>query len=228
MKPVILLHGALGSLEQLMPIASSLQKKGFEPHPLEFSGHGQTPNSDRFNIQQFSEELLEFINQKSIQGADIFGYSMGGYVALYTAANHPVEIGKIITLGTKFHWDEKTALNEQKNLDPDTILQKVPKYAVSLEKRHGAEWKNLLQRTAAMMLEMGHNNPLKPEHFSKITKACMIGIGDNDQMVTLDETLKVYKQLPNARMYMLPNTKHPMEMVNTHLLSEIISTFLNE
>jgi uncharacterized protein YlaI len=42
-------------------------------------------------------------------------------------------------------------------------------------------------------------------------------------MVSLDETTAVYKQLKNSAMYMLPNTKHPIETVDVGLLAKIIS-----
>jgi hypothetical protein len=45
-------------------------------------------------------------------------------------------------------------------------------------------------------------------------------------MVTLDETLAVYKALPNARMGMLPNTPHPVEQVDVALLSFMVGSFL--
>ena len=48
----------------------------------------------------------------TITRADIFGYSMGGYVALHAARRHPERIGSIMTLGTKFAWDTPTAEKE--------------------------------------------------------------------------------------------------------------------
>jgi hypothetical protein len=50
----------------------------------------------------------------------------------------------------------------------------------------------------------------------------LIGLADKDNMVSLEETTAVYKQLKNGAMYMLPNTKHPIEIVNVGLLLKII------
>jgi hypothetical protein len=44
-------------------------------------------------------------------------------------------------------------------------------------------------------------------------------------MVSLDETIAVYKGLKNGAMYVIPETKHPIENVKSELLSKIISTF---
>jgi esterase/lipase len=58
-----------------------------------------------------------------------------------------------------------------------------------------------------------------------IENKVLIGLADKDNMVTLEETTAVYKQLKNGAMYMLPNTKHPIETVNVKLLSQVIKEF---
>jgi len=45
-------------------------------------------------------------------------------------------------------------------------------------------------------------------------------------MVTLDETVAVYKQLPNAQLGVLPGTPHAFEQVNVSLLSRLIKEFV--
>jgi len=110
-------------------------------------------------------------------------------------------------------------------LDAKTIAEKVPKFAEALKTRHGNDWEALLQKTADMMLGLGTNNTLKLTDVSLIENKVLIGLADKDTMVSLDETTAVYKQLKNGAMYMLPNTKHPIESVNVSLLSKIISDF---
>jgi hypothetical protein len=112
-----------------------------------------------------------------------------------------------------------------KMLDAKTITEKVPKFAEDLKTRHGNEWEALLQKTADMMIDLGANNLMKLADYSAITNNILIGLADKDTMVSLDETLAVYKQLKNGAMYILPNTKHPIESVNVSLLAKIISDF---
>jgi hypothetical protein len=47
-------------------------------------------------------------------------------------------------------------------------------------------------------------------------------------MVTLDETVAVYKQLPNAQLGVLPGTPHAFEQVNLSVLAQMITRFINE
>lgn len=224
MQTIILLHGAIGAMDQLEPLAVELKQQGYNVFTLSFSGHGQTPFATNFGIEQFALELEQFIKENNLQQPTVFGYSMGGYVALYLAHKQPTLLGNIITLGTKFEWSLEIAKKEVKMLDSKTIIEKVPKFAEALQKRHGQDWELLLEKTAEMMLSLGNKNALSLNDFTSIENKVLIGLADKDNMVSLEETTAVYKQLKNGSMYMLPNTKHPIESVNVGLLTKIIMT----
>lgn len=152
---------------------------------------------------------------------------MGGYVAMYLAKYHPERVNKIITLATKFNWNETIAANETKMLNAGKIETKLPDFAAALQKRHAPnEWKTVLEKTAARLIEMGKDNPLKPEDYPAILHPVLLMLGDRDKMVTLDETVEVYKNLPKAQLTILPNTAHPIEMVDQARLAYEIRSFL--
>lgn len=225
MKPVILLHGAIGAKDQLEPLAKELSALGYQTYSLNFSGHGQTPFQTNFGIQQFADELLEFIVKTHLIRPVVFGYSMGGYVALYLASQKPGLFSDIITLGTKFDWSPEIAAKEIKMLDAKTISEKVPKFAAALETRHGKDWQLLLQKTIDMMIELGNNNLLNPTTFSQVKNKVLIGLADTDTMVGVEETDNAASKIFGAKRYTLQNTKHPIETVNVTELTKIISEF---
>lgn len=226
MESLLLLHGAIGAADQLKPLAEKLSDK-YEVHTLDFSGHGGRAIGANYTIPGFCEDVIAYMAEKRLSNISIFGYSMGGYVAMYLAKHHPHRVKKIVTLATKFHWDKATAEKEVKMLDADKILTKLPAFAETLEKRHSpGDWKAVLASTVAMMLEMGNDNPLKEEDYSQIHVPALLLLGDRDKMITLEETLAVYKALPNAEMGMLPATHHPIEQTNLRLLAEIIRYFI--
>ena len=227
MQHLILLHGAVGSKEQLLPLAEVL-KQYYTVHTLNFTGHGGaniTP--EPFSIELFAKDVLQYMQQHNIEFASIFGYSMGGYVAIYLAKNYPEKINRIITLATKFYWDEAVAAKEAKMLDAETIEQKVPAFAAQLKQRHAPnDWKLVMQRVREMLFSLGSNNTLKREEYSSVTTPSLLLLGDRDKMVTLDETVTVYKQLSKAQFGVLPNTPHPIEQVNIDMLAYIVCQFL--
>lgn len=226
MKPTLLiLHGAIGASQQLKQVAAKLPE--YEIHLFDFPGHGgdSLPAED-FSIPFFADATVSYIRKHNLRQLTVLGYSMGGYVAMYVARHFPDLIQRIITLGTKFYWDEAVAAKEIKMLDAATIITKVPAFAATLATLHAPEdWKTILQRTAEMMTAMGKKNPLTPEDYKEIKIPCLIMLGDQDKMVTLDETVAVYKQLPVAQMAMLPGTPHPIEQVDPSLLAYLIQLY---
>ncbi|HYF32260.1 MAG TPA: alpha/beta hydrolase [Chitinophagaceae bacterium] len=228
MTSLILLHGAIGSAEQFNSLAIDLSNS-CNIHAMNFHGHGgsQIP-AESFSIRGFSEQVRDYINELNISGpVNIFGYSMGGYVAMYMARHSGTSIGKIITLGTKFHWDEPTAARECKMLQPDIIEQKIPAFAWQLQQRHHPQpWKDVLHKTAEMLQHMGKHNPLQASDYAHIQVPSLIMLGDKDKMVSREETIEVYEQLPNAQLAILPGTPHPIEQADNALLAFHIRRFL--
>lgn len=225
MKDIILLHGAIGAEDQLLTLAEHLTQKKFKVHHFSFSGHGGQAFAPHFGIEQFAAELYQYILERNLLQVNIFGYSMGGYVALYLESQKPNLIGKMATLATKFDWTPEGAVKEAAMLNPEMIQQKVPNFAQALQQRHGEQWVELLNKTAAMMQELGKEPLLTDELLKTIESPVLLGLGDKDSMVSLEETRKVYAALPKANMYMLPNTKHPIEGVKTDLLTTILADY---
>ena len=227
MQDILLLHGAIGAIEQLYQLEQKLTDS-FTVHTLNFSGHGSSAFAvEEFSIKLFASEVIAFLNKNKIDSISIFGYSMGGYVAMYLAKNHPQRIKKIITLATNFTWDENIAAQEIKMLNADKIEEKLPDFAAALQNRHAPNnWKTVLGKTAAMLTAMGKDNPLKAADYPGIQHPVLLMLGDRDKMVALDETVEVYKNLPKAQLAILPNTAHPIEMLNADRLTSEIKTFL--
>lgn len=228
MKKILLLHGAIGSATQLQPIANKL-KSSYDVCMLNFSGHGGNalPN-EPFSIKMFAHDVLYYLDNHNIPTIDIFGYSMGGYVALYLAKHYPERIGKVLTLATKFDWSESIAENESKMLIPEKIEEKLPSFAQTLALRHApVSWKDVLRKTSMMMKEMGKSSPLNELDFKNIEAEIMLSVGDKDKMVTIEETKDVHDKIKKSQFVVFPEMPHPIEQVNLDTLANAIKKFMN-
>ncbi len=224
---LILLHGALGSKNQFAEL-KKLMKNNFNIFTFNFEGHGGEPSSSEFSTQLFAENLLKFIENNNLKGCDIFGYSMGGYVALELVFKHQGLLNKIITLGTKFKWDKTSAEQEAKMMNPEIIEKKIPHFAATLKERHKPEdWKVIMSKTAQLMLNMANGKAMDFSDFEKINNDVLIMIGDLDKMATREESEKVSRLLPNGKLLVLKNTPHPIEMVDTVVLSDVLRNFFS-
>jgi pimeloyl-ACP methyl ester carboxylesterase len=226
MRPLLLLHGALGATSQLDPLKLSLENSGYTVFSMNFSGHGGEPFRKAFGIRAFADEVLEFLDANKLQKVDIFGYSMGGYVALWLALQHPNRIGSIATLGTKFDWTVTTAEREVRKLDPEKVKLKVPVFAKVLQHRHAPNnWEELMKKTAAMMLDLGKNPLLPDDIFCRIKNETFIMLGDEDDTADMVCTAKINELLPHARFLLLENTPHQIEKVDVNRLARLTGDF---
>ena len=227
MHSLILLHGALGTSQSLDKLAQSLSNL-FKIYSFDFKGHGGKPFSKApFTIDTFSHELRDFIVLNQLHGAHVFGYSMGGYVALRMAQTNPDLIGKIFTLGTKFDWNPISSANEAQRLDPLIIQEKVPVYAEKLKRMHAPiDWRELVDKTREMILLLGKHPTLTKTEILEITNDCMIAWGEHDKMVSRLETEWAVNNLHFGKFKELFNTPHELEKTDLDLLAaELVSFF---
>lgn len=224
---IILLHGGLGSISQMEPIAQKLSSF-FDVYPLNFSGHGGKPFSESFSIQEFSTELQDLISSlpETQKPVTVLGYSMGGYVAAFTALQFPELFSRLITLATKWEWDETTAQKECNQLDAAKIEAKVPMFAIDLEKRHSPnDWKILVSKSADLINRLGKQPAIDPDSLNLLQIPVLFISGDKDKTVPAEETTRIFRKSPNASMAILPFTSHPFEKVDTDLLVQYILEF---
>ncbi len=221
---LLLLHGALGSKKQFKALKSILDEK-FEVYDLNFEGHGGRESNREFSIELFTKNVIDFFKEKSIEKITIFGYSMGGYVAINTALKIPEKINKIVTIGTKFKWDVESSEKEVKMLNPLKIEEKVPQFAEKLKQEHlPQDWKKVMKKTANMMINMGKGTKLSDSDFKQVDIPVIIGIGSLDNMVSYEESEYVCNLLTNAKLITLEGVKHPIDKIDTsQLVNYIIS-----
>ena len=225
---LLLLHGALGSKSQFNRVLDELSKT-FTVHALNFEGHGGSDTANQFSISLFTQNVLDYLQENAINQTAIFGYSMGGYVALNVALKAPKKVKKIGTLGTKFAWDLEAAQKEVQLLNPSVIEQKVPQFAKQLQELHKPQdWKKVMNKTAQMMLNMAQGAKLVDSDFKKIAQPVSIGIGSLDKMVTYQESQYVTTLLQNATLVKLEGVKHPIDLVESDELIGYILTNLSE
>lgn len=213
-------------MEQLVPLQEKLSLER-EVFIMDFEGHGILKSEKDFSIQLFTHNVIDFLKERKISKIDIFGYSMGGYVALNLAMKHPNLVGKITTLGTKFEWTPTFAEKEIKMLNPDNIQMKVPAFAERLKLLHGTEnWKIVVLKTAKMMQDLGEKPTLEIGDYLKIKTATLICLGELDAMSTQAESKQVSKWLPNGKFQEIENLKHPIESAPIDEIVSIMNNFL--
>lgn len=226
-KHILLLHGALGCVDQFRELKRILSQQ-FEVHAFNFDGHGGATMTKNFSIDLFTDNVHSFIQSHNLDKVYIFGYSMGGYVALNLEHKYPGITQKMITLGTKFDWSPEFAAKEVKMLNPDKIEEKVPKFANYLAQLHGPEnWKNVVRQTANLMQDLGNQPLLDDQVLRSVQTGVVVMLGSLDTMVTKQESEHVNNLLPSSMLREIPDFPHQIEKVNKEQLASLITEIVN-
>ena len=96
-RPLILLHGGLGSGEMFGPILPALTE-GHQVIAVDLQGHGRTADIDRpIDIRLMADDIAALITHLGLDKPDVVGYSLGGGVARLTAIKYPDNVRRLVS-----------------------------------------------------------------------------------------------------------------------------------
>ena len=96
-RPMILLHGGLGTGEMFGPILAALSANHQVIAP-DLQGHGRTADIDRpIDIRLMADDVAALIDHLGLDKSDVVGYSLGGGVAFMTASKYPEKVDRLVT-----------------------------------------------------------------------------------------------------------------------------------
>lgn len=87
-RPVIILHGLFGQSKNWNAIAKQMGRS-FHIFTLDLRNHGESPSSETMSYPEMAEDVAEFIQNQTLDQADVVGHSMGGKVAMTLALKRP-------------------------------------------------------------------------------------------------------------------------------------------
>lgn len=104
-RPMILIHGGLGSGEMFGPIVATLATDHQIIAP-DLQGHGRTADIDRpIDVRLMADDIAALIDHLGLERPDLVGYSLGGGVAFQTAVNHPEKVGRLVMASANIRRD---------------------------------------------------------------------------------------------------------------------------
>jgi pimeloyl-ACP methyl ester carboxylesterase len=96
-RPLILLHGGLGSGEMFGPALAPFAEQHQVILP-DLQGHGRTADIDRpLDIRLMADDIAALIDHLGLDHPDVAGYSLGGGVAVQVAIRHPEKVGRLVS-----------------------------------------------------------------------------------------------------------------------------------
>ena len=89
--PIVLVHGLADRDESWAPMLKRLKRAGFHVYAPDLLGYGRSPkpaDSD-YSMETQEKFVYDFIQSLGLQKTNIGGWSMGGWITLKLALDHP-------------------------------------------------------------------------------------------------------------------------------------------
>jgi pimeloyl-ACP methyl ester carboxylesterase len=190
-RPLILLHGGLGSGEMFGPILPILAEH-HQVIAVDLQGHGRTADVERpIDISLMADDIVALVDLLGLDKPDVVGYSLGGGVALFTAVRYPDKVGRLVAASVYLRPDA---------VDPQIRAQQGQVSGAAADYMKDTPMYELYQRVAP-----------RPEHFPRLLDkigAAMAGDFDYSEQV---RSLQVPTMLVAADADMAPPS-HYAEM----------------
>jgi pimeloyl-ACP methyl ester carboxylesterase len=241
-RPLIVLHGLLGSLDNWHSI--SLQLAGhFQVFAVDQRNHGCSPHSPEMDYYLMAEDLNEFMRAQHLPHARVLGHSMGAKTAMQLALLHPDRVEKLIAVDLAprayplrherifagLLSIDPAAFQTRKQMEealapsiPDLALRQFLLKNVTRDPGGRFRWKiglREIHRNYARLAEaLAHERPF--------TKPTLFIRGENSDYLREEDLSSIHRLFPHAQLQAIPKAGHLVHAENPGAFLEAVLKFL--
>jgi pimeloyl-ACP methyl ester carboxylesterase len=235
--PLLLLHGGLFNIDlQFGDVLPALAQTR-QVIAADFQGHGRTGDIDRpLTCADLASDVVALLQHLRVPQVDVFGFSVGGGVALHLAIKHPELIRKLIVSSVSFHPDGDRPENRQAvgELKVDMIAGTPMEQDYLAKSPNPDKLQGLLDKLATF--DQGFTGWSDAE-ITGIAAPTLITVGDCDA-VTLEHAVRFLRLrggdvngdfvgVPASQLAVFPGTTHFFGLARTSLVLDVVTTFLD-
>ena len=205
-RPVLLiLHGSLGSLEDLNPVLARLAER-YMLVGIDSRGHGKSSmGSSRLTYERLQQDAELVLQHLHIDKFSILGFNDGGTVAYRLAAYSKLKVEKVVTIGARWHYKNADSMRIMlKSTFEHSWKEKFPAVYDDYKKLNPApDFDTLTQALVKMWLDPGSSG-YPSFNLQRYTSPLLVIRGDNDHLLSLTAVAELCTLLPTAAFLNVP------------------------
>jgi pimeloyl-ACP methyl ester carboxylesterase len=215
--PLVLVHGLGARGEDWTAMMPALAAQGFHVYAADLLGYGRSPKPDvDYSISLQEQTVAQFMQAVHVPRADVGGWSMGGWIAMKLALDHPEMVDRLIiydsagtyfpaTFGPELFTPSDTAgvrtlveiLSPHARPMPNFVAE------AAVRKLQGNAW--VLRRS---MMSMRSGRDLLDFRLHKISQPMLIVWGARDELIPLSVGETIHQSVPQSVLDIIAGCGH--------------------
>lgn len=195
-KPLLMIHGNGGNISAFSHTIPYFAKH-YMVIAVDSRAHGKTLDpGDSLSFNMMADDFSGLLDAMNIPAAYVLGWSDGGITSLVLAMRHPDKVLKLASTGANL-WVDSTTLTQ-------AVLKDF--------KTHYTETKDKLLTGASKndykIFMLDYKQEAIPLSALSAIKCPAFIIGGDHDMILPEHTVNIYRNIPNALLWIVPNSGH--------------------
>jgi pimeloyl-ACP methyl ester carboxylesterase len=249
--PIVLLQHFMGNLDSYDPAITDALSSGREVILTDNAGVGLSTGTARETVRGMARDAASLIDALGLERVDLFGFSMGGFVAQQIAVDRPELVRRLILVGTgprggdgmgRLAPDVAPLFGTAH--DPQDLMWLPIFFSPSQESQ--AAGRRFLERIRARTVdrdvpvseatiaahaaaagEWGVAAPGSFDYLKEIPHPALVVNGSNDIVVPTVNSYILQQNLPNAELILFPDSNHGSQFQFTELFIRYLNDFVD-
>lgn len=234
--PIVFLHGGLMFFDN----SFARQRDYFAAYRtvigIDQRSHGHSPDGDwKLSYRLMADDTAAIITRLGLGPVDIVGISDGGDIALLLARDHPDLVRRVVISGANLRSGlTPQQAQEQHDLPADALAARLKRIEDTVPRSFHPDydrvspdgpghWNTLLRKDYFMWMEPV---VIAPADLKKIRAPVLVMAGDRD-LISLEETIEIYRGLPRAQLMIVPGCNHGTFLHRPALVNLAVREFLD-
>ena len=216
-RPILLIHGLGSRGEDWAPLIPGLAAAGFHVYAPDLLGYGRSPRPDvDYSMRLEEKVVVDFMNAMHLARPDVAGWSMGGWVSMKLAVEHPDRVDRLLlydSAGVYFPPTFETSLFAPTDRAGLARLMSAisPKPRAmpgfveddALRKLRDNSW--VVNRSMAAMVD---GRDLMDFRLHLIRQPTLILWGSHDDLIPLSVGQRIHKGIEQSHLVIMENCGH--------------------
>lgn len=249
--PVVCLQHFAGTMNNSDPIYTNRLAQDRPVILVDYRGVGRSEGETPKSVQGLAADIIAFIRTLGVDKVDVFGFSLGGFVAQQVALDAPELVRRLLLVGTgpqggenmQEYTPQVTEIIARPNISSAQRRQELFFAPSATSQAAGKAWlaritarqtdrepdptPQAVQAEFVAIMQWGKIPSDRYVSLKKITQRTLVVNGGNDIMVPTVNAFVLQQHLPDARLILFPDSGHGSHFQYPEEFAEIAARFLS-